>query len=608
MSGIDDPSYQAAQAQFPQFIPEQNSFLEDTQAAFTLGLGDDSLSQGTAASSAYVNSLTTAYSAGNSLLGTLNDIASQNSSANTWVAPLQTAAKNQMDYELSQITHLGGSVAATGAGTTPGSPGTSTSTTAGSTGSPSLSQSGDDNTTDGSPNISITGIGNFVVAGNSITVSGSLISATGSNNTLTGNSVNTAGSDNNLNGVNIFGIGNTLSGNGRWLDIAGQNDTATGSYLLAVGSFDKVTGISDRTVGNSNTVSGNYDRAFGNNDKITGDYAAVLGDGLSASTGQLVFGTTSNYTIVNNLNQTWSTIVNGSLTSTGNGMDRNLIAAINYEAVNATNSALGTYANLRAELSSNGTFAAEKLAIMGSTGLPLNSFVPEEQQPGATFIATPSVGAYAPGYAPPSPLPPFPPQQLPPQAPAPVNPGINPPINSAQVAGGGVHLGIVYGGSSGQQKSALQGEEDDLRTYSQYYTNQDSSQTVPAMVVGTLPLGVLGVTQYGDIQLSDQNQDQNMVATAAHEFNHAETSVEWKASRLGTTLNINEATTDWLAQQAAGRLNSGPGSSYQNNDNKIQQAVDSGLISKDTIAKAYFSGDQNAISSVAAAYRKVGLI
>jgi hypothetical protein len=182
---------------------------------------------------------------------------------------------------------------------------------------------------------------------------------------------------------------------------------------------------------------------------------------------------------------------------------------------------------------------------------------------------------------------------------------------SESAGDGNANVGTITGGSQSQQQAALKGNQEDIAAYGKYYTQKTANDDVPT-TIGENTGDAAGLTSMGgegntSIQVIDNADGQNMTETEAHEFNHAHTSDAWNNSSVGKDDNANEATTDWLAQQATGGYTDGVSSGYQANDDKVQKAVDAGLISKDTLAKAYFSGDQDAIAQVQSAYQQVGL-
>jgi hypothetical protein len=184
-------------------------------------------------------------------------------------------------------------------------------------------------------------------AGPGITQSGYLNDASGAN-------IGQGGIGNSAFGNAIGQAGDLNSGQGSWLDALGTNNTQSGTHDLAVGNYNYEYGSSDVTNGNRNTLSGSNDVALGDNNTIIGDSARVFGSGLSASTGQTVFGTASNFTVIN-ADGTWSTVVNGS-TTVGSCASTNssLMAAESAAIASAQGTAQTNYTGLSSQLSALG--------------------------------------------------------------------------------------------------------------------------------------------------------------------------------------------------------------------------------------------------------------
>jgi hypothetical protein len=163
-----------------------------------------------------------------------------------------------------------------------------------------------------------------------------------------GPGISQAGVGNSAGGFDIEQAGNSNTAWGSWLDAMGGFNFQNGAYLLAIGSYNIENGDHDVANGTSNTISGSFDTIVGNNNTIIGNSARVFGSGLSALAGQTVFGTTSNFTVIN-ANGTWSTVVNGSAvpTASGNAFTNSSLMTLESQAIaDASGAAQTNYVNL----------------------------------------------------------------------------------------------------------------------------------------------------------------------------------------------------------------------------------------------------------------------
>jgi hypothetical protein len=184
-------------------------------------------------------------------------------------------------------------------------------------------------------------------AGPGITQSGYL-------NTAGGTNIGQGGIGNSAFGNSIEQAGDLNSGLGSWLDALGTNNTQSGTNDLAVGNYNQEYGSSDVTNGNRNTLSGSNDVALGDNNTIIGDSARVFGSDLSASAGQTVFGTASNFTVINT-DGTWSTVVNGSTTVGSCALTNSSLMAAESAAIgSAEGTAQTNYTGLSSQLAALG--------------------------------------------------------------------------------------------------------------------------------------------------------------------------------------------------------------------------------------------------------------
>jgi hypothetical protein len=187
-----------------------------------------------------------------------------------------------------------------------------------------------------------------------------------------GSNLALSGSSNTATGTNIVAVGNGNTANGNFLDLLGAYNSVSGFHDIAIGSKNSVTGSYDTAVGNSNSVDGNNDTVYGDNDKVHGNSAHVYGSGLEASKGQTVFGTKSNYTVVN-ADGSWKQVVDGKTASKGSS----LTAAIASQEASASMSALQTaganYAALSSQWSATGPLAASTIRDMRSAGIDIQN-------------------------------------------------------------------------------------------------------------------------------------------------------------------------------------------------------------------------------------------
>jgi hypothetical protein len=167
-------------------------------------------------------------------------------------------------------------------------------------------------------------------------------------NFQSGPGISQAGVGNSAGGFDIEQAGNSNTAWGSWLDAVGGFNLQEGAYLLAIGSSNVENGAYDVANGTSNTISGSYDTIVGNNNTIIGNSARIFGSGLSALAGQTVFGTASNFTVIN-ADGTWSTVVNGSVVPTAaeNAFTNSSLMTLESQAVaDASRAAQTNYVNL----------------------------------------------------------------------------------------------------------------------------------------------------------------------------------------------------------------------------------------------------------------------
>jgi hypothetical protein len=356
MPGIDPvltQFYNICPAAASQYLTVSGDALAGSSVFLNMG---DTIQSGTADAAEYLKDLSAYITDEETLLATLNSMAASAGGAGTWISSEIAYLHDAIGSEITSLYANGGTIS-------------NLPECAAMSGIPvSIAP----------PGCSGPGISNAIAS---------------AANTQNGPGISQAGVGNSAGGFDIEQAGNSNTAWGSWLDAMGDFNLQAGAYLLAIGSYNIENGAHDVANGTSNTISGSYDIALGNNDTIIGNSAQVFGSGLSASASQTVFGTASNFTVIN-ADGTWSTVVNGSATSSGAGAAGNasLMASESAAMGSAFQTAQTNYLNLVSQYAALGysQVLSSISADITSGNFGISNFVSSTAPAGSVSLVTAS--------------------------------------------------------------------------------------------------------------------------------------------------------------------------------------------------------------------------